>query len=96
MKNHAMAHATTHAAAHTTLLGLVQEIVHKLSAAAAERRVLRQKKATLQELDRMDARLLDDIGVAQPKKTAGLEGLSKMNPVCLAAMAFSLPPDRRH
>jgi uncharacterized protein YjiS (DUF1127 family) len=91
MKNH----ATAHAAAHVTLLGLVQEVVQKLSAAAAERRVIRQKKATLQELDRMDARLLDDIGVAQPKKTAGPEGLAQMNPICLAAMAFSLPPDRR-
>jgi uncharacterized protein YjiS (DUF1127 family) len=89
MKNHA------HATGHITLLSLVQEVVQKLSAAAAERRVLRQKKATLQEIERMDARLLDDIGVAQPKKTAGLESLAQMNPAYLAAMAFSLPPDRR-
>ncbi len=89
MKNHALA------TGHITLLSLVQEVVQKLSAAAAERRVLRQKKATLQEIERMDARLLDDIGVVQPKKTAGLESLAQMNPAYLAAMAFSLPPDRR-
>jgi uncharacterized protein YjiS (DUF1127 family) len=89
MKNNALA------TGHITLLSLVQEVVQKLSAAAAERRVLRQKKATLQEIERMDARLLDDIGVVQPKKTAGLESLAQMNPAYLAAMAFSLPPDRR-
>jgi uncharacterized protein YjiS (DUF1127 family) len=84
------------AASHITLASLFQEILHKLSAAAAERRVRRQKKATLQEIERMDARLLDDIGVAQPNKPAGLVVLARMNPVCLAAMAFSLPPERRH
>jgi uncharacterized protein YjiS (DUF1127 family) len=89
MKNHA------HAATHITLPSLVQEIIRKLSAAAAERRVLRQNKATLREIERMDARLLDDIGMALPNKPAGLESLARLNPACLAAMAFSLPPNRR-
>jgi uncharacterized protein YjiS (DUF1127 family) len=85
----------SHAASHITLASLFQEILQKLSAAAAERRVRRQKKATLQEIERMDARLLDDIGVTQPKKTAGLESLAQLNPAYLATMALSLPPNRR-
>jgi uncharacterized protein YjiS (DUF1127 family) len=88
-------HSPSHAASHITLESLFQEILRKLSAAAAERRVLRQQKATLQEIERMDARLLEDIGLAQPKKTAGLESLAQLNPAYLATMALSLPPNRR-
>ena len=73
----------------------MQVVVQKLSAAAAERRVRRQMKATLQEIERMDARLLDDIGVALPKKAAGLESLAQLNPAYLAVTAFSLPHNRR-
>jgi uncharacterized protein YjiS (DUF1127 family) len=88
-------HSPSHAASHITLASLLQEILRKLSAAAAERRVLRQQKATLLEIERMDARLLEDIGLAQPKKTAGLESLAQLNPAYLATMALSLPPNRR-
>jgi uncharacterized protein YjiS (DUF1127 family) len=89
-------HAQAHTAAHVTLLSHVQEIVKKFSAAAAKRRARRQEMATLEELRQLDARLLDDIGMALPKRTARLEGLAQMNPAFLAASAFSLPrKDRR-
>jgi len=89
-------HAQAHTAAHSPLLSYVHDLVQRLSAAAAEHRVRRQTKATLVELGRMDARLLDDIGVSLPKRTAAPESLAQMNPAFLAASAFSLPrKDRR-
>ena len=49
--------------AHPTLLGLAQQIMHRVTASASVRRARRQKKADAAVLEQMDPRLRDDIGV---------------------------------
>lgn len=89
-------HAQAHTAAHSTFFSYVHDLAQNFSAAANERRVRRQAKATLRELEHMDARQLDDIGVSLPKRTAAPESLAQMTPAFLAASAFSLPRKGRH
>ena len=84
-------HSETVSAAQVKQFGLFQQIVQWLAAAGARRRAQWQAEANLATLRQMDARLLDDIGMAEPTAPAAIEGLAQMNPAVVAATAFSLP-----
>jgi uncharacterized protein YjiS (DUF1127 family) len=82
-------HSQTLSAAHVTLQGFVHDILQRIAAAAAERRVRRQQKAAAEALRHMDLRLLDDIGVTSSDKGLPLEQLALLTPAVLAANIFS-------
>ncbi len=88
-------HSQSFPAAHAILLGFAQDLLQRISAAAAERRVRRQRKTAAEALQQMDLRLLDDIGVTSRNTTLPLEQLAKMNPAVLAASIFSAPRSSR-
>lgn len=78
-----------------TVLGAAQQFIRRLSAAAAERRALRQTKIAAQALQQMDPRLLADIGVASSSEVRPMEQLARLNPAVVAASVFSLPHNGR-
>ena len=70
------------------LLDLAQRFITKVATARRERL---QRQAGLDALRRMDAHLLDDLGLASPATQRPLEELCQLNPAVLAATLFSAP-----
>ena len=82
-------------AAPITLLGAAHLIIHRITAATAQRRELRRARAEAAALQQMDPRLLSDMGVASTSNPLPLEHIGKFNPTFLAATVFCLPHNGR-
>jgi hypothetical protein len=77
--------------AHTTLLGLAQQIMNRVLTTASRRRARRKRQADAALLAKMDPRLRDDIGAGSAEIPVENNGLSRLNPLVVAVTLYTTP-----
>lgn len=91
-----MASTSTNAPlAHASLLGLAQQVLHRIAEAKAGRQARREDKAAAAALLQMDPRLLDDIGADSWETAKEDSSLSRLNPLVVAVNLYTIPRNGR-